>query len=126
MADPMGPHASYAGRMEALWESDFRLTPAAALLTAGVVLAVRGVWMEVLGLRTPLARPGKNLATMRGMRLMLFGSSVAVAAAGWLWQVPALVAAGLVIGFEETVETSIVVYALRKEFEAETGGGNGT
>jgi hypothetical protein len=105
--------------MEAIWESDLRAWPATAALAAGVLLALRGGWMELRGVRTPLERPGKNLLTVRGMRLMLFGASLAVAAAGWLWQVPALVAAGLVIGFEEALETSIVVYALRQEYEAE-------
>ena len=53
---------------------------------------------------------------MRGLRLTLLGVTLAAVAAGWLWQWPVMVAAGLVIGFEETLETSIAAWALNEEY----------
>ena len=64
--------------------------------------------------RTPIGTGGRNYAWIRGFRMALFGGSLMAAAAGWLWHIPALVAAGLVIGFEETLETSICASALKQ------------
>ncbi len=103
------------GRMETIWNLDWRFAPAAVLLLAGLLVALRGDTMLVRGLRLPMETPGKNLLSMRGLRLALLGLSIASLAAGWLWHLPAFVAAGLVIGFEETLETSIAAWALREE-----------
>jgi hypothetical protein len=100
--------------MDAAWDLSWRAYPAIALMGAGVVLALRGDYLFVSGMRRPLGAPRRTWTWVRGMRLFLFGTSLAVAAAGWMWHIPALVAAGLVIGFEETLETSIVVSALRQ------------
>src|SRR5687768_12335727 len=98
------------------WDDSWRTYPAALAIAFGLLLSVRGAALAVGGLRLPVETPGKNLVYIRGFRLLLFGASLAVAGAGWLWQIPALVAAGLVIGFEETLETTIVASALRQEY----------
>jgi hypothetical protein len=103
--------------MEAIWDLSWRLYPGAALLFVGLALAARGDFLLVRGARMPVGTPRKNLTWIRGFRLALFGGSLAAVAAGWIWQIPALAVAGLAIGFEETLETSIVAYALKKSGE---------
>ena len=99
-----------------MWNSDVRLYPSLVLLLAGAALSLRGDVLLVRGLHLPTETPGKNLLAMRGLRLTLLGVSLAAVAAGWLWQWPVKVAAGLVIGFEETLETSIAAWALNEEY----------
>jgi hypothetical protein len=108
--------------METLWELEWRAEPAGLIAAAGAWLALRGAVGQVRGFRTPLERPGKNLWTMRAMRGFLQGISLMAIGLGWWLQWPAMVAAGLVFGFEETLETSIVVWALRKEYDADRLG----
>jgi hypothetical protein len=103
--------------MDAFWELSWRLYPALVLLAAGALLAARGDVLLVRGARMKVGTPRKNLTWIRGFRLSLFGASLAAVAAGWAWHIPALVAAGLVIGFEETLETSIVAHALKQSGE---------
>ncbi|MGD9933865.1 MAG: hypothetical protein AB7T37_09100 [Dehalococcoidia bacterium] len=103
--------------MDSLWDLSWRIYPAGACLTAGIALALRGNVLVTRGLRLPTGTPRKNFTWVAGLRSLLFGASLAVAAAGWLWHIPALVAAGLVIGFEETLETSIAAYALKESGE---------
>lgn len=104
--------------METIWTTELRIYPALPLVVFGTLLFARGFYVMCRGWWMPLQRPGKNLTVIRGMRTMLFGGSLAAAAAGWFWQLPALTAAGLCIGFEETIETSIAAWAPRQEYEA--------
>lgn len=101
--------------MELLWESECRALPAILLLLAGDVLLARGVLRWRASHRIPYGAPGKSLALIESFRLLLGGGALLAIGAGWLWQVPVLVAAGLVIGFEETIETSIAAFALGRE-----------
>ena len=87
------------------------------LVIAGVALSLRGVILTSHGLRLPVDTACKNRTWVGGLRFFLFGTSLAVAAAGWLWHLQALVAAGLVNGFEETLETSIADHALQENGE---------
>ncbi len=103
--------------MEAIWDWSDRVYPAAALLAVGLALFARGIIVHFRGWRLPSNRPRKNLTIVRGMRMFLLGASLAAVGAGWLWHLPILIAAGLVIGFEETLETSIAAWALRQEVE---------
>jgi len=104
--------------METIWNSEWRYVPAAVIVAAGALLALKGTRFEWRGLHLPMETVGKNLLTVRGMRMMLGGLSLAAIGAGWVLQWPAMVAAGVVIGIEETIETSIVVWALRQEAAA--------
>ncbi len=107
--------------MDTTWSSDFRLIPADALIALGLWLTVTGIAMEAAGLRAPLATAGKNLKTILGMRRMLLGFSLVAVGVGWLLQWPVMVAAGLVVGLEETIETSIAAWALKQEAEGREG-----
>ncbi|MGE5596103.1 MAG: hypothetical protein ACM3S1_08725 [Hyphomicrobiales bacterium] len=103
--------------MDALWNSDLRWVPAMALMVLGAALVVRAELRQLQGRRMPFGTPGKTLKTMEWMRLVLGGGSLIAIGAGWWFHVPFLVAAGAVIGFEETIETSIAASALKEEKE---------
>ena len=102
-------------QMELLWESEWRALPAILLLVVGDVLLARGVIRWRMSHRMASGVPGKNLALVQAFRLVLGGGALLAIGAGWLWHVPLLVAAGLLIGFEETIETSIAAHALGRE-----------
>jgi hypothetical protein len=101
--------------VELLWESEWRALPAILLLLGGDALLARGVVRWRTSHRMTIGTPGKNLALIQAFRLVLGGLALLAIGAGWLWHIPILVAAGLVIGFEETIETSIAAYALQHE-----------
>jgi hypothetical protein len=101
--------------METVWDWEFRLYPALLVGVAGMATALRGDVLLFRGLHLPIGTPFKNLVAIRGLRLVLLGLSVAAVAAGWVLHWPAMVAAGACIGFEETLETSIVAWALARE-----------
>lgn len=103
--------------MDTIWNLEWRLLPAAVVAVMGLAMAFRGDALLVRGLHLPVQSPGKNLLSMRGLRLVLLGLSIVAVGAGWYLHWPAMVAAGFVIGFEETIETSIAAWALAHEEE---------
>ncbi|MEX0784636.1 MAG: hypothetical protein WD557_18530 [Dehalococcoidia bacterium] len=108
--------------MDTIWSLDWRAYPAAILTALGLVLAGRGGLLMVRGFLSPYARPSKNLRTVRAMRALLQGLSLAAIALGWWLHWPAMFWAGVLVGFEETLETSIVTWALRQEYELDASG----
>ena len=105
--------------MDTIWSLDWRPYPAAVLTAVGLVLATRGGILMLRGFLSPNATPGKNWHTVRAMRALLQGSSLAAIALGWWLHWPALFWAGLIFGFEETLETSIVTWALKQEHQSD-------
>jgi hypothetical protein len=87
--------------------------PAAMLLAVGLALAWRGVRRCHAAFPRPRASM-QPLLWMRGFRLTLFGLALAGTGAAWLWQLEWLFWLSLAIGFEETLETSIAIYGLRR------------
>ncbi len=63
--------------------------------------------------------PDGNLLWMRTFRAVVFGLSAVMVGVGLWGGWPVLIALGLVIGFEETIETSIAIWALKQEKELE-------
>ncbi len=104
-----------------LWESDVRLAPAGLIALLGVWLTVVGVVRQVRALRLPMGTTGKNHSWLRAMRQMIQGMSLLAIGLGWAWQLPVMIAAGAIFGFEETIETSIATWALKQEAEGKKG-----
>ena len=104
-----------------LWHSDFRLLPAAILAALGLWLTIAGTVRQVRGLRMSYAIRGKNHYWLRAMRQMNQGMSLLAIGLGWFWQLPVMIAAGAIFGFEETIETSIATWALKQEAEGKQG-----
>jgi hypothetical protein len=104
--------------MEAItevWQSQFRIYLAPAIVLAGLLLALRGGSRALGALRLSPVEAGKNLQLMTGFRSAIVGTAVAAVAAGWLWQVEGLVIAAALIGAGELCETSVDIWALRRQ-----------
>jgi predicted acyltransferase len=104
-----------------LWESDIRLIPAGVIAVLGVWLTVLGAMRQVRALRLPVETAGKNHRWLRAMRQMIQGIALLAIGLGWAWQLPVMIAAGAIFGFEETIETSIATWALKQEAEGKQG-----
>jgi hypothetical protein len=100
--------------MDALVELSWRIYPAAVLIAAGCALALLGVARGVGGLRLPIRHPDKAVSVMRGFRLAVIGLAVAGLAAAWAWHLVWLLVLALAIGGEETLESSMHIYALTR------------
>jgi hypothetical protein len=87
---------------------------AATLLASGTPLLLLGLWREWDGLRRPLRDPGKVLTWVRGFRLSMIGLALAGSGAGWLFDQTWLIVLSLAIGGEETLESSIMHFALTR------------
>jgi hypothetical protein len=91
--------------MEQLIELPWRVYPATAVALLGFVLFVRGLELGLDGIRRPIRDPQKNLTWMLGL---------VAAAAAWGFEQLWLLLLALAIGGEETLESSICIFALRR------------
>jgi hypothetical protein len=85
-----------------------------ALVLAGAVLAARGLRRGWQGIRMPVRQPGKVLVFFRGFRMSVIGLALAAISAGWVFEQTWLIVLAAAIGFEETLESSIDIFALTK------------
>jgi len=100
--------------MEPIVELSWRIYPAIAMLAGGSILAFFGAIRGVRGIWLPILDPSKNLTIITGFRLTVIGLAVAGIAAAWAWEILWLLVLSLAIGGEETLESSIHAYALRR------------
>ena len=100
--------------MDALVDLSLRAYPAAALGAVGAVVFARGLALLIDGLRRSVWDPDKSLAMASGFRIAVIGLAIAGLAASWQWQLLWLLLLALAIGGEETLESSIVIFALRR------------
>jgi hypothetical protein len=105
-----------------IWQSEWRTYVSPTLFLAGLLFALRGVRLTVRALRLPSVEGGKNLRLMTAFRSAIVGSAVAAVAMGWLWQVEGLAIAAALIGAGELCETSVDVWALRRELRTTSAG----
>ncbi|MEE9325038.1 MAG: hypothetical protein V3U90_05770 [Dehalococcoidia bacterium] len=99
--------------MDALIDPWWRIYPASVLMALGAALAMVGLRNELDGLLRPVRDPEKVLTLIRGFRLAIIGLALIGLGAAWLWGLAWLLILSLAIGGEETLESSIVIYALR-------------
>ena len=100
--------------MDALVDISWRAYAAMAIAALGFVASVRGVALLVEGWRRSVWDRDKNLIWVRGFRLSIVGLAVVALAAAWQWQQLWVLLIALAIGGEEALETSIVIFALRR------------
>ncbi len=101
--------------METLIELPWRVYPISALIAVGIGLALWGLLMELNGLRGALrGDSGKLLTWIQGFRLSIIGLALAGLGAAWAWHLDWLLVLSLAIGGEETLESSIVIFALKR------------
>ena len=92
-----------------------------ALMVAGVPLALRGLRREWRAIWLPVGTPGKVLQFFRGFRMSIIGLSFVGIGAGWMLDQTWVIVLSVAIGIEETIESSIDVYALTKGKELRLG-----
>ncbi len=101
--------------METLIDLAWRVYPISALIALGIGLALWGLLMVINGLRGALrGDSGMILSWIQGFRLSIIGLALAGVGAAWAWQLTWLLVLTLAIGGEETLESSIVIFALRR------------
>jgi hypothetical protein len=84
------------------------------LMVAGIPLAIRGLRREWRAIWLPIGTPGKVLQFFRGFRMSVIGLALIGIGAGWMLGQTWLILLSLAIGIEETIESSIDVFALTK------------
>ena len=80
----------------------------------GAALTMWGTKLEVDGWRRSKYDLDKVLTIVRGFRFFIIGLAVVGLGAAWVWHLVWLLVLSLVIGGEEMLETSIMIYALRR------------
>jgi hypothetical protein len=94
--------------------SNWQTIAAWMLIIPGAALLLYGGRVEVDGIRRPLRDPTKAITWVRGFRFSMIGLALAGAGAGWLLDQTWLIVLSLAIGGEETLESSIMHFALTK------------
>ncbi len=98
-----------------LIELPWRVYPISALIALGTGLALWGLLMVLNGLRGALrGDSGKLLTWIQGFRLSIIGLALAGLGAAWGWHLTWLLVLTLAISGEEILESSIVIFALRR------------
>ena len=100
--------------MEALVTASWEVYAAWALMVPGAALLVYGGRVEIDGITRPLRDPAKIITFVRGFRFSMIGLALAGAGAGWLLDQTWLIVLSLAIGGEETLESSIMHFALTR------------
>lgn len=99
--------------MDGIIDLSWRAYPAAALMAVGFVVTACSVHRAVANARRERRDPMRALVMLRGFRVAILGLSVAGIAAAWCWHVSWLLGLSLIIGGEETLESSTIIAALR-------------
>lgn len=84
------------------------------LFVAGTAMLLLGGRVELDGITRPLRDPAKVITWVRGFRLTMIGLALAGTGAGWLLGQTWLIVLSLAIGGEETIESSIMHFALTR------------
>ena len=108
--------------VELIVDFPYRAIPALAMAVIGLVQTVRGIR---LGWGWAHHQDSEhNLRFMRGFRLTVIGLTLIAVGAAWEWHIFWLFVLALAIAFEETLETSIHAYAIRRGLRLEHDGGS--
>ncbi len=100
--------------MDAIVDLSWRAYPGGALLALGMMLAMYG-FSRLAAWRSVSAFDGsKALVFVSGLRAVLVGSAIAGVGGAWVWQQLWVLLISLAIGGEELLETSFVLYVLRR------------
>lgn len=100
--------------MDAFFELSWRVWPAMVISAAGALLFARGFAHQAEAHRAGPADMAKSIGLAAGLRLLLLGGSLVGLGLAWILQIVWLFWIAAIIGAEETLETSIVVSALRE------------
>ena len=100
--------------MDTLVDLSWRAYPAGVMVVLGVVAMVRGIASIVRGARIPIHNRSKLIVGVGGFRIGIIGMALAGLAGAWIGQLDWLLVLSLAIGGEEALESSVILYALRR------------
>jgi hypothetical protein len=100
--------------MDTLLPVPWQTAAAWTFIAAGGPLLLLGGRIELDGITRPLRDPAKVITWVRGFRLSMIGLALAGSGAGWYFDQTWLLVLSLAIGCEETLESSIVHFALTR------------
>jgi hypothetical protein len=108
--------------METLVYLSWRLYLALPLMGLGAACAVWGAKRGLQGLLRAVRGDAAQLAPfMEGFRATIIGLALVGLGAAWIWHLPWLLAISLAVGGGETLETSLILFALRHGADLEVG-----
>ena len=100
--------------MDPIVDLSWRAYPGSVLIALGIMLAIYGL-SQLNAWRSVSAFDGsKPLIFVSGLRAVLVGSAIAGVGGAWIWQQLWVLLISLAIGGEELLETSVVLYVLRR------------
>ncbi len=83
-------------------------------MVAGPPLALRGLAQGWSGLRRPVRDPAKVLTFLMGFRQSVIGLALVGIGAAWMWDITWLLVLSLAIGGEETLESTVHIFAVTR------------
>ena len=101
--------------LEQLANLPWRFYPASVLMVLGALFALRGLRVAFIGFSRSDRDRWKVLTIVRGFRFTVIGLAAIRLGVAWTWHLTWLFVLSLVIGGEEALEPSTVIYALRRE-----------
>lgn len=108
--------------MDTLVHLSWRLCLALPLMALGAIFAVWGAKRGLRGLLGAVRGDSTQLvAFMEGFRATIIGLALAGIGVAWIWHLSLLLVLSLAIGCGETLETSLILFALRHGAHLELG-----
>jgi hypothetical protein len=101
--------------MDGVFDGSWQVYPMAALALFGAGLALHSLRRLVQGLGSPSPDSATLLTGLRGFRLAVIGLALVGVAGAWWWGEVWLLVLSLGIAGEETLETSMMIWALNQE-----------
>jgi uncharacterized membrane protein len=103
--------------VDAVVDLSWRAYPAALIALLGAVMFARGLRMTWGWAAHNDSQ--HNLRFIRGFRIAVIGLALAAIAVAWVWQLLWVFILALAIGGEETLESSVHAYAVRRGLRLE-------
>ena len=100
--------------MDTIVDLSWRAYPGGALMALGITLAVYGFGRLATWRSISAFDGSKALVFVSGLRAVLVGFAIAGVGGAWVWQQLWVLLISVAIGGEELVETSVVLYVLRR------------
>ena len=100
--------------MDALVDLSWRAYPGGALMALGTMLAFYGFGRLANWHSVSAFDGSKALVFVSGLRAVLVGFAIAGVGGAWVWQQLWVLLISLAIGGEELLETSVVLFVLRR------------
>ena len=100
--------------MDLLTDLCWRAIPSALTMAAGLMLFIYGIETLAQALRTSIWSMDRPIVWVGGFRAAIIGLAVVGLGAAWLTQQLWVLLIALAIGGEELLETSVLLYVMRR------------